>query len=75
MQAHASGDFHILQDLIHQLKGSGGQAGFPEITELAGKIELNINNNELDDLRHNLTRRLLRPAAETVRIPGLFIQP
>jgi len=35
--------FPVLLYISHQLKGSGGSLGFPEITELAKKISVELN--------------------------------
>lgn len=35
--------FPVLLYLSHQLKGSGGSLGFPQITELAKRISLELN--------------------------------
>lgn len=41
--------FPILLYLAHQLKGSGGSLGFPEITELAQKVGEELNGYLDDD--------------------------
>jgi len=37
--ASALGDWHGVAGIAHQLKGSGGNFGFPELTECAGMLE------------------------------------
>ena len=34
-------------DMLHKLKGIGGSLGFPEITEMAKKIDTHLKNNDL----------------------------
>jgi HPt (histidine-containing phosphotransfer) domain-containing protein len=36
------GDLDPLRRLMHQLKGSGGSYGFPQITDAAGRAEASI---------------------------------
>ncbi len=43
-QLEASSDWAGLSAIIHQLKGTGGGMGFSILTELAGKIEFQIAN-------------------------------
>jgi len=43
--------FDRLGSIIHQLKGSGGAMGFPILTELAGKIELQLANQNYTELK------------------------
>jgi chemotaxis protein histidine kinase CheA len=70
MRQHAHGlvhrrsfktSFPILLYLAHQLKGSGGSLGFPEITEAAQKVGERLNEY-LDDTvpkPHDLSRAVL----------------
>lgn len=39
-------DWDVLDDLFHQLKGSGGGIGFPIITEIAGEIGILIKHKD-----------------------------
>jgi len=42
-------DWDTLKDEAHQLKGLGGGYGYPEITQLAAKLEFQIlNKNQLE---------------------------
>ena len=41
--------FPVLLFLTHQLKGSGGSLGFPRITDVARKINLELNRYLEDD--------------------------
>jgi len=36
-------------DILHKLKGISGSLGFPEITEMAKKIDAHLKNNNLDE--------------------------
>jgi signal transduction histidine kinase/CheY-like chemotaxis protein/HPt (histidine-containing phosphotransfer) domain-containing protein len=51
--AGAKSNWQALESLFHQLKGSGGNYGYPELSRLAASIEfqvMNKNKNEVDAL-------------------------
>jgi HPt (histidine-containing phosphotransfer) domain-containing protein len=42
-------DWDAIKDVAHQLKGLGGGYGYPEITQLAAKLEFQVvNKNQLE---------------------------
>lgn len=45
-QAYSEGKEEELSGLIHQMKGVGGNYGYPALTELCAKIEFQIINND-----------------------------
>ena len=47
IQAH---DWENLSDILHQLKGSGGNFGYPNLTSIAGKMEFQVVNENQDEL-------------------------
>jgi HPt (histidine-containing phosphotransfer) domain-containing protein len=51
-----AGDFDELARLAHWLKGTGGSAGFPDLTELARELEQFALRNETE----NASRTILR---------------
>ena len=56
-EAAANRDWDKLKCCVHRLKGVGGGYGYPELTEIAGKIEFQIENrnqSEIDSLLHQL---------------------
>jgi len=44
--AHRNNDWNLLSELIHQLKGAGGGYGFPQLSDLAAKIEFQLVNQD-----------------------------
>ena len=64
-------DWDTLKDKAHQLKGLGGGYGFPDITQLAAKLEfqaLNKNQIEVDSLTASINaycQRIYAGARET----------
>ena len=48
--AYEQQEWEFLSDHIHQLKGVGGGYGYPDITKLAAKIELQIMNKNYDEV-------------------------
>jgi len=56
-----------LNDIIHQLKGTGGGMGFPILTEMAGKIEFQIANEDFQAINKlvfdlgNIVNRIISP--------------
>ncbi len=66
--ALAARDVTELAQLAHWLKGVGGTAGFPKITELAQRLEQLTRENRLSDAEHQLDRicalseRIVMPA-------------
>ena len=69
-------DWDTLKDEAHQLKGLGGGYGYPEITQLAAKLEfqiLNKNQLEIESLIASLKaycERIYAGARETGHIQG-----
>jgi HPt (histidine-containing phosphotransfer) domain-containing protein len=55
-------DFGAIDDLIHNIKGSGGMYGFARITELAAQAEESVRSGEIDAITRDV--RLL---ADTIR--------
>jgi CheY-like chemotaxis protein len=47
-------NWEALQDIFHQLKGSGGGVGFPEITEIADKIGMEIKGQKYHMVRESI---------------------
>ena len=43
-------DWEKLAGILHQLKGTGGNFGYPLITSLAGKMEFQAINKNQDEL-------------------------
>ncbi|MFT6905120.1 MAG: PAS domain S-box-containing protein [Oleiphilaceae bacterium] len=65
-EAHIKEDWQILQDLAHQLKGSAGSFGFPELTLKAKFVEVALKAHRFEqvetlcsDLLNELTEILL----------------
>jgi HPt (histidine-containing phosphotransfer) domain-containing protein len=56
------GDMEAVDEVVHQLKGSGGLYGFGRITTLATQVEEAIRAGELEAIARDV--RLL---AETIR--------
>jgi signal transduction histidine kinase/CheY-like chemotaxis protein len=54
MLAAESEDWETLQAVSHRLKGSGGSYGFPEITELAKKINDDVKTDSFDHIDHSM---------------------
>ncbi len=48
--AYEKQDWNTLGRTLHKLKGSGGNIGYPQLTELATKMEVEVNNGGLDEL-------------------------
>lgn len=48
------GDLKDLASKLHSLKGMGGMAGFPVISDKAGQLEEKINHKEFEDQIQNL---------------------
>lgn len=48
-QAIKAGDFDALSIVAHQLKGSGGGYGYPELSERAAELERQAKTEALDD--------------------------
>jgi HPt (histidine-containing phosphotransfer) domain-containing protein len=53
-QAMQDGDVKKLKDLFHEIKGAGGSAGFPILTEKSAYIEKLIIDNKPDELKKSL---------------------
>ena len=52
--AAESEDWDTLQAVSHRLKGSGGSYGFPEITELAKKINDDVKTDYFDHIEQSM---------------------
>ena len=54
--------WHAVRDLCHRLAGRAGMLGFPELTDDARALEEAVDagkpSQDLDDLAHDLVRRL-----------------
>ena len=62
-RAATSQDWEMLKSEVHKLKGVGAGYGYPELTEIAGKIEFQIsasNQHEIDSLLGMLDTYTLR---------------
>jgi len=53
-KAVQDGDAKKLKDLFHEIKGAGGSAGFPILTEKSAYIEKLIIDNKSDELKKSL---------------------
>jgi HPt (histidine-containing phosphotransfer) domain-containing protein len=65
-QAAKNQDWANLKFEVHSLKGAGGGYGYPELTEIAGKIEFQIatrNQPEIDSLLEILDAYIQRIVA------------
>ncbi len=49
-EALLNGNLSLIQIYAHQLKGSGGSYGFPEVTEIAGQIEEKCISNSCHEV-------------------------
>jgi PAS domain S-box-containing protein len=63
--AYDNEEWESLQDVAHQLKGSAGSFGFPELTLKAKALEIALKNAQMDDvppsytvIRHEITNIL-----------------
>ncbi len=56
-RAEQNREFSVIEQLAHRMKGNGSTFGFPEITELGGKLESAAANQDGAQL-NKLTREL-----------------
>ncbi len=54
LEAYEQRDWERLKDRIHNLKGMGGGFGYPQVTEMAGKIEFEVRSGNYESVRHML---------------------
>lgn len=52
--ALSSGDYGLIENLGHTMKGSGGGYGFDAISEIGGKIEESAQKKKSDEIRKAL---------------------
>lgn len=50
-QAHKDNNREELSGLIHQMKGVGGNYGYPMLTDICAKIEIQIADNESENIK------------------------
>lgn len=49
--AHENNDEDKFSELIHQIKGVGGNYGYPDLTTVCATIESHIKNNDVDSIK------------------------
>ncbi|HEB59921.1 MAG TPA: response regulator [Gammaproteobacteria bacterium] len=54
LSAYEQRNWDDLKDRIHNLKGMGGGFGYPQVTDLAGKIEFEVRSGNYQNVRHLL---------------------
>ena len=52
--AYDSQDWQALSTILHDLKGLGGGFGYPEVTELAARMEFEVKKGGYDELAGSL---------------------
>jgi len=64
--AHSQNDIKTLKEYLHKLKGTGGNFGYPMLTDLCEKLEFQItaeNTQQIDSLLNELTSVCTRISA------------
>ena len=54
IKAHDTKDWETFTGLIHQMKGVGGNYGYPVFTELCTDIELMVREKNFDEVKNKL---------------------
>lgn len=55
MKAHNDKEWETFLSLIHQMKGVGGNYGYPAVTILCEEIEADAKKHNYSDVEHNLS--------------------
>lgn len=50
LNAHANNDCEAASEAAHSLKGSAGNLGFTELSDISATLETNARNNDINDL-------------------------
>jgi len=53
-EAFATGDLEVFRSVAHNLKGMGGGFGFPQISDLAGRMEFEYAKNDTESIARSL---------------------
>ncbi len=67
--AHGNGQIAELSQLAHWLKGSGGTAGFPALTDSARRLEVAIHARDPSDIETELSQ--LDSLISRIEVPAL----
>ena len=59
LESYLSEDWRALERLAHQLKGAGGGYGFPQVTELAERLERAVGAGAEEDEIHVAMNQLI----------------
>ena len=54
MKAYSDKEWETFLSLIHQMKGVGGNYGYPALTTLCAEIEVNAKNQQYSDVETKL---------------------